>query len=442
MTVVDGTPAVEPAATAAARAAVESVWDLVCDGVRTLVVDSPPGAGKSTLVRQVARRLVAAGEQVPVVAQTNDQADDLAYRLAGEVPEGVTVGRLYGGTWSPRSRLPANLVASSRVDDLEACAVLVATAAKWAFVAGRQWPLGIIDEAYQMSSAALVRVAGLFDRLLLVGDPGQLEPFTVADERIVRRVAAWPLDTAAGTVLRNHPDTPVVPLPVSWRLPPSAADVVSEAFYTRRFRAGVRDGVRELELRARPLPDAVGRVLTTAAEHGWGLLELPAAYLPHTDPEAAGAVVEVVARLLAAGAEVTDEVGTRQLVQSDVAVGVVHRDQRARLRSALDARGLGGVVVDTANRLQGREFEVVVAWHPLSGRRDASAFHLEAGRLCVLASRHRQACIVVTRAGVREQLDACPATEPVWLGADPPRVDGWEANHLFLERLARFATSV
>ncbi|MFS8499573.1 MAG: AAA family ATPase, partial [Micromonosporaceae bacterium] len=248
MTVVDDTPAVEPAATAAARAALESVWDLVCDGVRTLVVDSPPGAGKSTLVRQVARRLVAVGEQVPVVAQTNDQADDLAYRLAGEVPEGVTVGRLYGGTWSPRSRLPANLVASSRVDDLEACAVLVATAAKWAFVAGREWPLGIIDEAYQMSSAALVRVAGLFDRLLLVGDPGQLEPFTVADERIVRRVAAWPLDTAAGTVLRNHPDTPVVPLPVSWRLPPSAAEVVSEAFYTRRLRAGVGDGARALGL--------------------------------------------------------------------------------------------------------------------------------------------------------------------------------------------------
>jgi hypothetical protein len=56
--------------------------------------------------------------------------------------------------------------------------------------------------------------------------------------------------------------------------------------------------------------------------------------------------------------------------------------------------------------------------------------------LCVLASRHRQACVVVTRAGVREQLDAYPATEPVWLGDIPPQVDGWEANHTFLERLA------
>ncbi|WP_432644254.1 hypothetical protein [Nocardia cyriacigeorgica] len=48
------------------------------------------------------------------------------------------------------------------------------------------------------------------------------------------------------------------------------------------------------------------------------------------------------------------------------------------------------VAVNTANRLQGPEFEVVIVVHPLSGRRDATAFHLEAGRLCVLTSRHRQ----------------------------------------------------
>jgi hypothetical protein len=30
---------------------------------------------------------------------------------------------------------------------------------------------------------------------------------------------------------------------------------------------------------------------------------------------------------------------------------------------------------------------------------DASAFHLDSGRLCVLASRHRQACVFVGRAG-------------------------------------------
>ena len=49
-------------------------------------------------------------------------------------------------------------------------------------------------------------------------------------------------------------------------------------------------------------------------------------------------------------------------------------------------------------------------------RTDATTFHLEAGRLCVLASRRRHACIVVARAGIPELLDAHPSAEPVHLG--------------------------
>jgi superfamily I DNA and/or RNA helicase len=124
-----------------------------------------------------------------------------------------------------------------------------------------------------------------------------------------------------------------------------------------------------------------------------------------------------------------------------LAIGVTHRDQREEIRTRIDevCADLGvpprEITVDTANKLQGRQFEVVVAWHPLSGRRDSSAFHLKAGRLCVLASRHRQACIVVARAGIREQLDAYPHSEPVWLGTAMPDVDGWEASHRFLAHL-------
>ena len=95
------------------------------------------------------------------------------------------------------------------------------------------------------------------------------------------------------------------------------------------------------------------------------------------------------------------------------------------------------MVVDTANRLQGREFDVTIMLHPLSGRRDATAFHLEAGRLCVLASRHRHACIVVARAGIPELLDAHPSAEPVHLGVPVKFPDGWEAHQAFMAHLAR-----
>src|SRR5581483_929495 len=107
------------------------------------------------------------------------------------------------------------------------------------FVRGdHRWDLGIIDEAYQVSSVDLAKFADKFAALLLVGDPGQLSPFTTADERAIRSTGSWPLATAAGTLLDTYPNTPVVPLPVSWRLPASGADIVSDAFYSRPFVAG------------------------------------------------------------------------------------------------------------------------------------------------------------------------------------------------------------
>ena len=109
------------------------------------------------------------------------------------------------------------------------------------------------------------------------------------------------------------------------------------------------------------------------------------------------------------------------------------RPRRARTPRELHATD---VTVDTANRLQGREFDVTVVLHPLSGRPDATAFHLETGRLCVLTSRHRHACVVVCRAGVAELLDDHPSTEPVQLGVTVKFPDGWEANHAVLSHLS------
>ena len=46
-----------------------------------VIVDSPPGAGKSTFVVGTAATLAKQQDQVPIVAQTNAQADDLVRSL-------------------------------------------------------------------------------------------------------------------------------------------------------------------------------------------------------------------------------------------------------------------------------------------------------------------------------------------------------------------------
>ena len=47
----------------------------------------------------------------------------------------------------------------------------------------------------------------------------------------------------------------------------------------------------------------------------------------------------------------------------------------------------------------------MVVKHPLSGAARFSGFSLDAGRLCVMLSRHQLACLVVTRDGLDHTLE-------------------------------------
>ena len=443
-------PPLSPAPGAEADRAVAAILDAALHGTeRGTVVDSPPGAGKSTLVVRAARELVGAGERLMIVAQTNSQVDDLVDRLAGADPA-LTVGRLHGSDAAPAPealRHPA-VSASTKPADLLDCSVVVSTAAKWQWVKDVDpWRHAIVDEAYQMRSDALLAVARLFERALFVGDPGQLDPFSIVGTDQWAGLSYDPSSSAVMTLLAHNPRIVPHRLPVSWRLPASAAPLVSAAFYPYApFRSGTGPGDRRLTLAGPGNGSAADRVIDVAAESGWGLLELPARHTVRTDPEAVRAVATVVRRLLDRTGTAVSERGSAPLTADRIAVGTAHRDQAAAVRAALLALGVpvhGGpadgaeaVTVDTANRLQGREYDVTVVLHPLSGRPDATAFHLETGRLCVLASRHRHACIVVARAGIAELLDEHPSTEPIQLGVTVKFPDGWTANHAVLEHLS------
>lgn len=433
-----------------ANRVVEAVLTQVLDGDQLgVVVDSPPGAGKSTLVVRAASELVKAGgdsQSVIVIAQTNEQVDDLIDRLATLSPD-CPIGRLSGTDYSPSARIlrHSRVIVGTKVGVLDPARVILGTAAKWATVTGGQWPMAIVDEGYQMRSDALLRVAPRFRRALFVGDPGQLDPFSTVESFRWTGLTWDPMQSAMAVLLRHNPSLSVHRLPVSWRLPCSAAPLVSQAFYPfAGFRAGSEPSDRQLVWGASPsgsrrpvagLDDAID----VAAQTGWALYELPARTTVRTDLEASAACASLAARLLERGLMVRSESCRegRPLAGDRIAIGVAHRDQAAAIRALLPAAARG-VTVDTANRLQGREYDVTVVLHPLSGRRDATAFHLEAGRLCVLASRHRQACLVVARAGIPDLLDAHPSTEGLHLNAPVTFPDGWEANQTVLAHLERY----
>lgn len=444
MTTDDTTAFDASAAAGAATAAI--LADLADSRHRAVVVDSPPGAGKSTLVVDAAQELTAGGERPIIVAQTNNQVDDLIERLAEKHPD-LPLGRLSASTYSPPQSLSelTNTTIGRTLADLAGCRIVVGTAAKWATVRdATTFGWAILDEAYQMRSDMLLQIVERFDRGLFVGDPGQLDPFTIVGTERWIGLPHDPTQNGVSVMLEHNPGIPVHRLPVSWRLPASAAPTIAQAFYPfNRFTAGTEEATRALEFSTTgfartDLDETLAKAFTT----GWALHELPRRHVPRTDTETLRTAADLAARLLIRGAIATCEryPDGRPLDAGHIAIGVAHRDQADLVRAALARTGnpaARDVAVDTANRLQGSEFEVVIVVHPLSGRRDATAFHLEAGRLCVLASRHRQACIVVAREGITDLLDSHPSTDPVHLSVRAKFPDGWEANQVMLDKLAR-----
>lgn len=334
---------------------------------------APAGAGKSYAIGTAVKAARRDGLSVVVGTPTNEQAFALVSSLADRMPsEGVTFVAA-GKVSLPDEHARRNVsVKSSRESSGDG--IRIGTLNKLGDAHARGDLPGadllLIDEAYQASAVHYYLVGDLAQRHLLVGDSGQLAPFTSApDSDRWRGLPEDPLLRAVEVVIRNHPSTPTYQVPITRRLDPRAVPVARAFYPGHAFEAAVLPGVRKLTLEPAPgarraaLEDAA---LDRAAEHGWAHVELPRAAVLTADPATAALFVALLTRLFARAPTVQCE-NTRQaraLSHADVAVAVSHNDQKALLRHALHDAGLEGVLVDTANKLQGLHLRVRVRVAP------------------------------------------------------------------------------
>lgn len=403
-----------------------------------VILDSPPGAGKTGAVERLAAQALARrGERVMIAAQTNAQALDLVSRLATGFPR-LPFHLLHSKDREPPEALLAmpNVRCTPNEPELpDGPCVAVATSAKWVYAPAsvRPFDLLIVDEAYQLPEHRFLCIAGLASRVVLVGDPGQIDPVVTADTARWRSNPDGPHVSSPRALLARHPGVRVLRLPVSRRLVQSTVDVVQPAFYPDlHFEALAPPGARGIRFGRSDGEDVLDRL---AAGESLVWRGLPEATPGVNDGALAQAIADGVSRLFTREAVVWDHEGERALRPGDVGVVCAQVAQVAAVRDRL-APGLGDVLVETADRFQGLERLIMFAWHPLSGRSEIGAFQLNAGRLCVMLSRHRIGCVVMGRTGIRKRLEAeVPMGERVLGQEGDPVYEGWLAQRRILAGL-------
>jgi predicted RecB family nuclease len=316
-----------------------------------LVVQGPPGSGKSTMGGAAIADLLAAGKRVGISARSHKAAQNLvkAVEKAAHARGQSFVGAHRHSKDGDRyiSELTTPFVTSEPKNEvaLDRRNQLVSGTA-WLFSrddAAGAFDVLVIDEAGQLALADAVACARAADNLVLLGDPLQLAQISQGSHPpgIGRSV----LEHLLGDHQTIPPDRGIF-LPHSYRMHPEICGFISDAVYEGRL-----DSVAGNEVNA----------IVSPRLRGSGLRYVPIAHSGNRreSVEEADAIVREVA-LLRRGTFVVRGERERPIRDADILVVSPYNAQRALIQKKLEEAGFPDVPVGTVDKFQGQQAPIVL----------------------------------------------------------------------------------
>jgi predicted RecB family nuclease len=326
-----------------------------------LVIQGPPGSGKTWTSGRLIAHLIEQGKTVAVASTTHKAIDNLVASVEEAAAE---VALEFSGVKKASAGNPESFFAGDVVEnatDGAACLERdLAAGTAWLFARrdhDSHWDYLFVDEAGQVSLADALAMGTAARNLVLVGDPQQLD-----------QVIQGTHPSGSGNSVLKHligDDETIAPnrglfLERTYRMHPDVCAYISEEFYEGRLA-----------------PDASTSARTTPS--GTGLRFVPVEHdaRRQESSEEVEAVVERVTALLAAG-----------VAGSEIMVVAPYNAQVNALKAALPV----SVRVGTVDKFQGQEADVVFYSMASSSGEDVPRgleFLLSRNRLNVAISRAR-----------------------------------------------------
>ena len=350
-----------------------------------LVVQGPPGSGKTYVGAHVVAALVAAGKRVGITSTGHKAINNLLSMVERIVAES---GRTLRGVKKGDGGIDQNFdskygMFENRPENDAFKEYDVVAGTSWLFVHPALAPVDVlvIDEAGQFALADAVAVAGKAGSVVLLGDPLQLAHVSQGSHPNGAGVAV--LTHLVGEGETVTPDRGVF-LDRSFRMHPALANFVSAMVYDGRLRSA--DACARQRIDATWFSGAGLRYV--AVEHDGNAQA--------SEAEAA-VVADICAGLV--GGTFTDHAGrTRVLTIDDVLVVSPYNMQVNLLKRTLRARFGDGARVGTVDKFQGQEAPAVIYSLAASSAEDAprgADFLFEENRFNVAVSRGRALAVVV-----------------------------------------------
>jgi uncharacterized protein len=347
-----------------------------------LVVQGPPGAGKTYAGSRVAIQLMNQGLKVGVMSTSHAAIDNFLKACDEAADEAKTDFR----GWHKSGVYQSDRVRSIRkpnADDLDQ-QLHAGTAWHWAHEdAWDSVDVLFIDEAGQVSLADAIAVSRAATNLVLLGDPQQLPH--VSQGTHLFGSGASVLGHVLGDSKTIAADTGVF-LDESWRMHPDLCGFVSQTMYDGRLTAESKCANQNLE---------------SSGLSGTGIRMIGIEHEGNRSQsvEEAERVAAEVALLLKDGVFSDRNGKERQLALEDILIVAPYNAQVRCLKEHLPE----GIRVGTVDKFQGQQAPVVIFSMASSGGDDIShglSFLLSSNRLNVAISRAQALAVVICSPGL------------------------------------------
>jgi hypothetical protein len=344
----------------------------------SILVQGPPGSGKTTLIAEIVELLLEQGKRVLVTALTNRALMELASKPALKLAH--KEGRIFKAAlkWEEKIELP-NIQGVQKLYSAPHCLTLATfyIASDWANIAveAEAFDVVVLDEASQALLAMLAATHQLASKTIWVGDPAQLPPVVVQPRDEVTKRKAWPLVNGMSTIAEQMA-SPSFQLTHTYRLPPRAAKLTG-IFYRNSLQS-VEENRPRLFFPEMPLP-----YRELLHKEGGALLQTIS--VPAGDPAPSSMMLAALEWILAL--ESIQEPNLKIVVLTKLRKTV--RAVQYALTQTLGANA--SIQVDTVERVQGLTCDFCIFLLP-----DASlSFALQQSLFNVATSRAKRHTIVI-----------------------------------------------
>lgn len=350
------------------------------------VIQGPPGTGKTFVLAQIVKQRLAREERILITAATHraiHNALNMVRRVVPDAGESAMV-KIGPEIYDPELRTRQyETFSTSPLVSSDGGYVVGATpfAARSGRLRGVEFDVVIIDEASQVTLPLAVMAMLSADTYLLIGDHQQLPPVV---HSLPTREAH--LASAFSRLRRQGFSTM---LDITYRMNAELTCWPSENFYHGKLRPAERNAGRRIAL-SRPARN-FAEILDPATPMVF--VELHHDSSTHSSTEEATLVANLLEELTRCGISL-----------SDIAVVVPFRRQARLIRTFLKAKALfqaeyvSELVIDTVERIQGQEREVVIVSMTASEPAYIEGlieFLLQPNRLNVAVTRARSKVIVI-----------------------------------------------